>query len=143
MGSVQRVLQNLLAERVSIRDLPTILEGIAEACGFSRNISVVTEHVRARLARQISDSNANDQGVISLVSLSPQWEQSFAEALTGQGEDRHLSMPPIEASGIHQRRAHEFRAAGDAGRSTGAADEPGDPSLCPLDHRAFPRRSPW
>ncbi|HLI21427.1 MAG TPA: flagellar biosynthesis protein FlhA, partial [Stellaceae bacterium] len=94
MGSIQRVLQNLLAERVSIRDLPTILEGIAEACGFSRNISVITEHVRARLARQISDANANDQGVITLVSLSPQWEQTFAEALTGQGEDKHLSLPP-------------------------------------------------
>jgi flagellar biosynthesis protein FlhA len=94
MGSIQRVLQNMLAERISIRDLPTILEGIAEACGFSRNISVITEHVRARLARQISDANANDQGVISLVSLSPQWEQAFAEALTGQGEDRHLSMAP-------------------------------------------------
>ena len=94
MGSIQRVLQNLLNERVSIRDLPTILEGIAEACGFSRNISIITEHVRARLARQISDANANEQGVISLVSLSPQWEQSFAEALTGQGEDRHLSMAP-------------------------------------------------
>ena len=94
MGSIQRVLQNLLNERVSIRDLPTILEGISEACGFSRNISIITEHVRARLARQISDANANEQGVISLVSLSPQWEQAFAEALTGQGEDRHLSMPP-------------------------------------------------
>jgi len=94
MGSVQRVLQNLLNERVSIRDLPTILEGIAEACGFSRNISIITEHVRARLARQISDANANEQGIISLVSLSPQWEQAFAEALTGQGEDRHLSMAP-------------------------------------------------
>jgi len=94
MGSIQRVLQNLLNERVSIRDLPTILEGIAEACGFSRNISVITEHVRARLARQISDANANEQGVISLLSLSPQWEQAFAEALTGQGEDRHLSMAP-------------------------------------------------
>ena len=94
MGSIQRVLQNLLNERVSIRDLPTILEGIAEACGFSRNISVITEHVRARLARQISDANANEQGVISLLSLSPLWEQAFAEALTGQGEDRHLSMAP-------------------------------------------------
>jgi len=94
MGSVQRVLQNLLNERVSIRDLPTILEGVAEACGFSRNISIITEHVRARLARQISDANANEQGVITLVSLSPQWEQAFAEALTGQGEDRHLSMAP-------------------------------------------------
>jgi flagellar biosynthesis protein FlhA len=103
MGSIQRVLQNLLAERISIRDLPTILEGIAEACGFSRNISIITEHVRARLARQISDSNTNDQGIISLVSLSPQWEQAFAEALTGQGEDRHLSMAPS--------RLQEFIAA--------------------------------
>ncbi len=103
MGSVQRVLQNLLAERVSIRDLPTILEGIAEACGFSRNISIVTEHVRARLARQISDSNTTDQGIIPLVNLGPQWEQAFAEALTGQGEDRHLSMAPS--------RLQEFIAA--------------------------------
>jgi flagellar biosynthesis protein FlhA len=95
MGGIQRVLQNLLGERVSIRDLPTILEGISEACGYSRNISVVTEHVRARLSRQISDANTlGDGGFIPIVGLSPQWEQAFAEALTGQGEDRHLSMPP-------------------------------------------------
>jgi flagellar biosynthesis protein FlhA len=94
MGGIQRVLQNLLAERVSIRDLPTVLEGISEACGYSRNISVITEHVRARLARQISDSNTSEGGFIPIVSLSPQWEQSFAEALSGQGEERHLSMAP-------------------------------------------------
>jgi flagellar biosynthesis protein FlhA len=94
VGGIQRVLQNLLAERISIRDLPTILEGISEACGYSRNVSVITEHVRARLARQISDAHTNDTGFIPLVSLSPQWEQAFAEALTGQGEERHLSMPP-------------------------------------------------
>jgi flagellar biosynthesis protein FlhA len=94
VGGIQRVLQNLLTERTSVRDLPTILEGISEACGYSRNISVVTEHVRARLARQISEANTNDAGFIPLLSLSPQWEQSFAEALTGQGEERHLSMAP-------------------------------------------------
>ena len=94
VGGIQRVLQNLLAERVSVRDLPTILEGISEACGYSRNVSVITEHVRARLARQISEQNTNETGFIPLVSLSPAWEQSFAEALTGQGEERHLSMPP-------------------------------------------------
>jgi flagellar biosynthesis protein FlhA len=94
MGSIQRVLQNLLNERVSIRDLPTILEGIAEVCPSTRNTSVITEHVRARLSRQLSDANANDQGVIPLISLSPQWEQAFAEALAGPGEDRHLSMAP-------------------------------------------------
>jgi len=94
VGGIQRVLQNLLSERISIRDLPTILEGISEACGYSRNVSVITEHVRARLARQISEGNTNEAGFIPLVSLSPAWEQSFAEALTGQGEERHLSMPP-------------------------------------------------
>jgi flagellar biosynthesis protein FlhA len=94
VGGIQRVLQNLLGERVSIRDLPTILEGIAEACGYSRNVSVITEHVRARLARQISEANTSEAGFIPLIGLSPAWEQSFAEALTGQGEERHLSMPP-------------------------------------------------
>ncbi|HUK60729.1 MAG TPA: flagellar biosynthesis protein FlhA [Stellaceae bacterium] len=94
MGGIQRVLQNLLAERVSIRDLPTVLEGISEACGYSRNVSIITEHVRARLARQISDTNTAEGGFIPIVSLSPHWEQSFAEALSGQGEERHLSMAP-------------------------------------------------
>jgi flagellar biosynthesis protein FlhA len=102
-STVQRVLQALLRERVSIRDLPTILEGISEACGYSRNVSVITEHVRARLARQISEQNTNESGFIPLVSLSPTWEQAFAEALTGQGEERHLSMPPS--------RLQEFIAA--------------------------------
>lgn len=94
MGGVQRVLQNLLAERVSVRDLPTILEGVSEACGLTRNVMMITEHVRARLARQISDQNVNDQGFIPLITLSPQWEQTFAESLVGQGDDKQLSMPP-------------------------------------------------
>jgi len=94
VGGVQRVLQNLLSERVSIRDLPTILEGVSEACGYTRNITAVTEHVRSRLARQISEAATNDQGFIPLISLSPAWEQTFAEALTGQGDDLQLSMAP-------------------------------------------------
>jgi len=96
MGGVQRVLQNLLTERVSIRDLATILEGVSEACGMTRNVTMITEHVRARLARQVSDMNVNEQGVIVLLSLSPEWEQKFAEALVGQGDDRQLSMPPTQ-----------------------------------------------
>jgi flagellar biosynthesis protein FlhA len=94
MGGVQRVLQNLLAERISIRDMPTILEGISEACGNTRNVMMITEHVRARLARQISDFNANDQDFIPLITLSPQWEQAFAESLVGTDDDKQLSMQP-------------------------------------------------
>lgn len=94
VSGVQRVLQGLLAERVSVRDLATILEGIAEACGFTRNIAAVTEHVRARLARQISNAQTNETGFIPLVILSPGWEQVFAEAIVGEGDERQLSMAP-------------------------------------------------
>ena len=94
VGGIQRALQNLLAERVSVRDLATILEGISEACGHTRNVMLITEHVRARLSRQISDMNTNEQGFIPLITLSPGWEQAFAESLVGSGEDRQLSMAP-------------------------------------------------
>lgn len=94
VGGLQRVLQNLLGERISIRDLPTILEGVSEACGHTRNVTMITEHVRARLARQISDTNTGPQGFIPLVTMSPEWEQAFAEALTGPGEEKNLSMSP-------------------------------------------------
>jgi flagellar biosynthesis protein FlhA len=94
VGGLQRVLQNLLGERVSIRDLPTILEAISEGSSLSRNIGFITEHVRTRLARQLSEQYSADQGYIPLLSLSPEWEQTFAESLIGQGEDRQLSMAP-------------------------------------------------
>src|SRR5580658_9472336 len=72
VGAVQRVLQSLLEERVSIRDLPTILEGSQEACGApSRAIPSIVAHVRARLARQISDQHTGTAGYIPLLTLSP------------------------------------------------------------------------
>lgn len=93
---LQRVLQTLVAERVSIRDLPTILEGVSEASTYTKNISLMVEHVRARLARQICNQNTNMQGMVPLVTLSPNWEQSFAETIVGEGEERQLAMPPSQ-----------------------------------------------
>lgn len=94
MAGIQRVLQNLLSERISIRDLPTILEGVAEACAATRNVMQISEHVRTRLSRQLSDGGTDEEGVIPLVTLSPEWEQAFAESLVGQGDERQLSMAP-------------------------------------------------
>jgi flagellar biosynthesis protein FlhA len=95
---IQRVLQMLLAERISVRDLGTILEGIADGLSFTRNYAALTEHVRARLARQICAQHATPAGYLPLISLSPKWEQAFAESLTGQGDDRQLAMPPSRLS---------------------------------------------
>jgi len=93
VGGVQRVLQNLLAERVSIRDLPTILEAISEATTTTKSVTLITEYVRGRLSRQISFDNVNEESVIELLALSPLWEQMFVEGL-GEGEERQLSIPP-------------------------------------------------
>ncbi len=99
ISGVQRILQNLLAEGISIRDIPTILEGIAEACAFTQNLTHMTEHVRTRLARQISAQQSRD-GVIPIVTLSARWDQEFAESILGQGDDRHLAMAPSSLQGF-------------------------------------------
>ena len=93
---VQRVLQTLLAERVSIRDLSAILEGIAEAVGHTKNALYITEHVRARLARQLCHANLSPGGYLPILAMSPAWEQAFAESIIGQGEDRQLAMAPSQ-----------------------------------------------
>ncbi|PZP87070.1 MAG: flagellar biosynthesis protein FlhA [Azospirillum brasilense] len=94
VSGVQRVLQNLLSEMVSIRDLPTIMEAVAESSRVTQNVQLITEHVRMRLARQISHANTNEEGYISILAMSPAWEQSFVESLSGEGEEKVLSMPP-------------------------------------------------
>jgi flagellar biosynthesis protein FlhA len=98
VSGIQRVLQLLLAERVSIRDLPSILEGIADALAFTRTPSYLVEHVRARLARQICAQHSSPAGYLPLIALSPKWEQSFAESIVGQGEDKSLTMAPSRLS---------------------------------------------
>jgi flagellar biosynthesis protein FlhA len=94
ISGIQRVLQQLLSERISIRDLPTILEGIAEVAGAGRSAQMIAEHVRARLSRQLCAQNLGPDGNLPLLTLSPQWERDFAEAMVGDGADRHLAMAP-------------------------------------------------
>ncbi len=118
IGGIQRVLQLLLAERVSLRDLPTILEGIGEAtAGGLRATAGITAHVRTRLARQISDSHLGPAGYIPLVTLSPEWEAAFADALVGPPEDRQLAIAPSRLGDFMQRFRSVFEGAAAAGES--------------------------
>jgi len=94
VSGVQRILQALLNERISIRDLSTILEGIAEIAGPGRSTQLIVEHVRSRLARQICAAHLGPDGNLPLMTLSPQWERDFAEAMVGEGDNRHLAMAP-------------------------------------------------
>ncbi|WP_213982703.1 flagellar biosynthesis protein FlhA [Sphingomonas sp. dw_22] len=93
ISSVQRILQNLLSEGISIRDIPTILEGIAEAAPLTSNLTQMTEHVRSRLARQISAQQTRGDA-IPVVTLSSDWDQAFADSIMGVGDERQLAMAP-------------------------------------------------
>jgi flagellar biosynthesis protein FlhA len=117
ISGIQRVLQLLLAERISVRDLSTILEGIADALAFSRNPATLVEHVRARLARQICAQNTSINGYLPLVALSAKWEQAFAESIIGQGEERSLAMQPSKLSEFMTAVRERFEQAAREGES--------------------------
>jgi flagellar biosynthesis protein FlhA len=116
MGTVQRVLQALLAERVSIRDLATILEGIQEAAAAgTRSLPGIVAAVRIRLARQISDAARAPHGAIPIIALSAEWERDFAEALAGPGEEKQLAMAPSRLGAFMAALREAFDAASNAG----------------------------
>ncbi|MDE2602207.1 MAG: flagellar biosynthesis protein FlhA [Bradyrhizobium sp.] len=117
VSGIQRVLQLLLSERISIRDLSTILEGIADALAFSRNPATMVEHVRARLARQICAQHTSHNGYLPLIALSAKWEQTFAESLIGQGEERSLAMQPSKLSEFMTGVRDAFERAAREGES--------------------------
>ena len=115
--TLQRVLQSLLREKVSIRDLGAILEGLAEAAPHTSSVTLLVEHVRARLARQLCWQHKGDDGALPIVTLSPDWEQAFAEALVGQGEDKQLAMAPSKLQDFIRAVRDVFERAAMAGET--------------------------
>jgi flagellar biosynthesis protein FlhA len=124
-SGIQRVLQLLLAERISIRDLGTILEGIADALAYTRNPTMLVEHVRARLARQICAQYTSPAGYLPLIALSAKWEQAFAESIVGQGEERSLAMQPSKLSEFISLVRERFEHAGREGEAPVLVTSPG------------------
>jgi flagellar biosynthesis protein FlhA len=114
-STLQRVLQALLRERVSIRDLATILEGIAEAAPHTSSLTQLTEAVRAKLGRQLCWANRGDDGALPIVTLSPDWESAFADSLIGAGEDKQLSMAPSRLQDFIRAVRESFERAALAG----------------------------
>ena len=115
--TLQRVLQTLLREKVSIRDLGAILEGLAEAAPHTSSVTTLVEHVRGRLARQLCWQHKGDDGALPIVTLSPEWEAAFADALIGQGEDRQLAMAPSRLQDFIRAVRDVFERAAMAGET--------------------------
>ncbi len=125
VSGIQRVLQILLAERVSIRDLATILEGIADGLGASRNPTSLAEHVRARLARQLCAQHTGAAGYLPIIALTARWEQTFAESIIGQGDDKSLAMQPSKLTEFINAVREKFEEAARGGEAPVLVTSPG------------------
>jgi flagellar biosynthesis protein FlhA len=115
--TIQRVLQALLRERVSIRDLPAILEGIGEAAPHTASVTLLVEQVRARLARQLSFAHRGEDGSLPIVTLTPEWENAFADSLVGTGDDKQLALAPSRLQDFVRGVRETFERAALAGDS--------------------------
>ena len=115
--TLQRVLAALLRERVSIRDLPTIIEGIGEVASGTSSVTQIVEHVRSRLARQLCWTNRGDDGSLAIITMSPDWEHAFADALIGQGDDKQLALAPSRLQDFIKGVRESFDQAGQRGES--------------------------
>jgi flagellar biosynthesis protein FlhA len=92
LGVIQAVLRELLHERIPIKDMVTILETIADVAPISQNIDILTEHVRGRLSRVITDTFKSEDGEFKILTLHPNTAQYLMSKLQVSGDDRKLSI---------------------------------------------------
>ena len=100
VGEIQKVLQSLLREKVSIRDLVTIFETLADFGGQTKDSVLLTEATRAALSRSITKPLLNEKGELPVISLSPEWESRLKDALVkGDGGAAYLA---LDSGGFEQ-----------------------------------------
>ena len=100
LGIVQKVLQNLLKEQVSIRDLHTILETLADVGNLTKDADLLTEHVRQALSRQITRQYQTPDGLLPLITMNQELENQVAGAIQDSGQGAYLGLNPNVAQAI-------------------------------------------
>ena len=100
LGGVQKTLQNLLKEQVSIRDLLSIVETLADYAPITKNVDILTEYVRQRLARSITKQYKTPEGDIPLMTLDAEIEELVNNAIQHTEHESYLSLEPALAQKI-------------------------------------------
>lgn len=100
VGEIQQVLQNLLSERISIRDMVTILEALGDNARITKNIDILTENVRQSLGRNICMQYQTADGVLDVVTIDPLIEKEVSEATEYTDQGLVISLNPEVAQKI-------------------------------------------
>lgn len=116
LGSVLRVIKNLLRENVSIRDLRTVMEVLADYAGVTKDPDVLTEFVRQALGRYIVDQLKSADETLSIICLERDVEELVAESVHNSDQGSYLAIEP----GVAQRILANMRSAVENFNQTGA-----------------------
>jgi flagellar biosynthesis protein FlhA len=100
VGEIQRVLQNLLKERISIRDLTPILEALANWSRSTKDPDVLSEYARQALARSICQQYALPNGSMPVITLQPQLEQMISESVSRNEMGMMVNLDPSAAQRV-------------------------------------------
>ncbi len=100
LGEIQRVLQNLLAEGVSIRDLGTIVEAIGDKARLTRDPSLLSEYARQALGRTITAPYVDESQRLRAIALDPNIEQEIAASISQTSDGEYLAMDPVRAQAL-------------------------------------------
>lgn len=114
IGEVQKILANLLKERVSIRDLVSILETMADYARVTKDVDMLTEYVRQALARQISKQYGS-QETLNVITLDPAVEQLLRDSLQQTEHGSFLALDPQKAQELYQQLQQVVERAGHLG----------------------------
>jgi flagellar biosynthesis protein FlhA len=140
LGTVVRVLQNLLREQVSIRDLLTIFETLADDSTRSKDSEILTESVRKSLARGITARYRSDEGRVSVLSLDSRLEELIANSLLQTEQGVQLVMDPRIAHNMIEGIANEIERHPEiAGQPILLASPTARRHLFKLTHRFIPQ----
>jgi flagellar biosynthesis protein FlhA len=107
VGDVQKVLSKLLKEKISIRDLVTIFETLADYGKFTKDPEVLTEYVRQSLSRQITQQYATASEPLKVITVSPAVEKKIADAVQQSDQGSYLAMDPASSQAIYQRLSEQ------------------------------------
>jgi flagellar biosynthesis protein FlhA len=137
VGEVQRVLQNLLRERIPIRNLLLILENLADGARASKDVDYLTERVRAAMARHICAEYA-ENGLLSVITVDPRLETLLGEAVR-RGEDAYALLDPGTVAKIYASLTKRMQEAQQGGLHPIVLTSPGTRlALKRLTERATP-----
>ena len=100
-GVIQKILQNLLEERIPIIDLPQILETIGDYASSTKDPDILTEYCRHSLSRTITEQYLNSVGGMTVMTIEPEVEQTIASAVQSTKHGLILTLPPEIAGKLH------------------------------------------